>query len=404
MISGPARIRWLLSAVTISSLACTSSLAAPADNVTGVGASQADSGADDAPLRVVFFYSPTCEQCEKVKGILTAEEQRWGRRIHIERLNVESLDAYGKLFLYRDHYRSGKTTPPQIFVGDRQLAGAKDIAARLNSVISDQLARGAMTFDPSADSRESQKGGNRIIEHFETFTVWAVAIVGLLDGINPCAFTTIVFLLSMLAHLGKTRRQLVMVGIGFTLAVFLTYFLLGLGILVAIKSFSVSHRISMALTLAIAGLSFALAAWSFVDFIRYVRSGDVKNVTLGLPKSIKGRIHKVIRTGLTSRRLLIGSFIVGCLVALLESLCTGQIYVPTIVLVVKMPGHRMMAIWHLLIYNLMFIAPLVALLLLGYLGVGSEKLGGFLKRHLGILKLATALLFAGLGALLLVTL
>ena len=93
----------------------------------------------------------------------------------------------------------------------------------------------------------------------------------------------------MLAMLGSTKRQLAVVGVGFTAAVFVTYFLLGLGLLGAIKIFSVSRGISSGLTCAVGILALVLAAWSFVDFIRYRRTGDVKKVTLGLPKAIKTR-------------------------------------------------------------------------------------------------------------------
>jgi hypothetical protein len=67
-----------------------------------------------------------------------------------------------------------------------------------------------------------------------------------------------------------------------------------------------------------------------VDFVRYARTKDVRNVTLGLPKSIKASIHRVIRVGLTGRALAAGAATVGVLVALLESVCTGQAYLPTI--------------------------------------------------------------------------
>ena len=81
----------------------------------------------------------------------------------------------------------------------------------------------------------------------------------------------------MLAYLGKTKRELAVVGVGFTAAVFVTYSLLGLGLLGAIKSFSVSHGISAALAFGVGILAFVLAGWSLVDFIRYRRSGRTSN-------------------------------------------------------------------------------------------------------------------------------
>jgi len=104
-----------------------------------------------------------------------------------------------------------------------------------------------------------------------------------------------------------------------------------------------------------------------------------------------------------ARGLIVGSVLVVFLVSLLESLCTGQVYLPTIVLVCRSPSLRGRAVSYLLLYNLMFIAPLVAILAVAQVGVSSERLGDFLRRHLAAFKLAMALLFAALGALVLTT-
>jgi len=161
-----------------------------------------------------------------------------------------------------------------------------------------------------------------------------------------------------------------------------------------------TSSLSAALIYAVAALALVLACWSLIDFIRYVRSGDTKKLTLGLPKAVKARIHKVIRVGLSTRGLLAGSLAVGVVVALLESVCTGQVYLPVIIFVARAPGLRTAAVGYLVFYNLMFILPLVVILVVAYLGVGSERLGEFLRRHLAALKLALAVVFAALGALL----
>jgi len=44
-------------------------------------------------------------------------------------------------------------------------------------------------------------------------------------------------------------------------------------------------------------LALVLAGWSLVDAVRYARTGDVRKATLGLPRAVKERIHRVIRAG-----------------------------------------------------------------------------------------------------------
>lgn len=155
-----------------------------------------------------------------------------------------------------------------------------------------------------------------------------------------------------------------------------------------IKAYSVAGGISTTVAYGVACLTLALAAWSFVDFVRCRRSGDVKTMTLGLRASVKQRIHKVIRVGLSTRGLALGSAAVGVLVALLESVGTGQVYLPVIMFIVRAPGLRADAIAYPLLYNVMFIAPLVAILVIAYLAAA---------------KLAMALLFLGLDILVLLT-
>ncbi|MHC4986023.1 MAG: hypothetical protein ACYTFO_07700 [Planctomycetota bacterium] len=220
---------------------------------------------------------------------------------------------------------------------------------------------------------------------------------------NPCAFTTIVFLLSMLAFLGKGRRELAIVGVSFTAAIFVTYLLLGIGLLAAIKTFAVTRGISLVLTYVVAALTFVLAGWCFVDAFRFARSGQVPKGALGMPAAVKQRVHKVIRTGLKTPSLILGSLGVGFLVAILESICTGQVYLPTILFVFRTTDRRLEALGYLTLYNVMFILPLVVLVALSYWGVGSQRLGAVMRKRLGTVKVLLGVLFVALGVLLLAT-
>ncbi len=391
-------------------------LSACAAGAKGTTSAPADAAPADAPLRVVMFYSPTCGSCPKALAALDASEKRWGERIEVVRWHMEEdKAAYNELFAYDEHYGSEKADLPKVFVGGRWLGGATAIVKNLDEAIAAELTSGARTFVPRepmaddggkananpADDEDAETA--KLVERFESLGVIAVVAGGLVDGVNPCAFATIVFLISMLTYLGKSRREVAMVGAGFTTAVFVAYFLLGCTMLRAVQAFSVSHGIAAAISYGVAGLAFVLAGWSLVDFVRYTRTGDAKKVTLVLPKAVKSGIHKVIRKGLSGPWLLGGAIAVGVLVALLESLCTGQVYLPIVLVIQRVPELRASAMRYLLLYNLMFIAPLVAILIIACLGVGSQQLAAFLTRRLGLLKLALAILFAGLGTLVLAT-
>ena len=56
-----------------------------------------------------------------------------------------------------------------------------------------------------------------------------VVLAGLVDGLNPCAFATLIFFVSYLTLSGRKGREVIMVGAAFTIGVFLAYLIVGLG-------------------------------------------------------------------------------------------------------------------------------------------------------------------------------
>ena len=445
---------------------------------SSAGGADRPAGAGDAgPLRVVYFYSPTCLKCADAKAVVdeaeqlvvslveqrlsaaaAAEETEGGPVVVFVRWNIHEPAGLEAMFECEDRFGSEGTAPPKVYVvgpesagstassppsGDggpdaQCLVGLEAIQAGLLSAIRDRLpaarpeasstaaptsspdaapgpspddtpdgAPGAATSGPAGlqavsddDPPAAQPRRSRIAERFGSFRVPAVAVAGLVDGLNPCAFATIVFLVSVLGTLGRTRRQVAIVGGAFTAAVFVTYLVLGVGMLAAFRSLVVSRRVSLWVNGVIAAGAFALAAWSVLDGVQAIRHGDRAKGTLRLPKRLSGAIHWVIRKGLRTRSLLVGAFAVGCLVSLLESLCTGQIYLPTIMLVVRTPGHRGAAMAYLVLYNLMFVLPLAAIMLLAYHGMKWQRLSGFLRRHLAAARFLMAGVFAVLGTML----
>ena len=404
----------------------------------------------DDLVKIIYFSSASCENCLKFKKALPEIIAGFEEFISIKEYDIDDTKTTNleKFLEYCEKYEiEEEVAPPVIFIGSKSLIEVDAIIEKLQETIIEEMANPTLPPgttiaepndpagqtpdttpqqniaeepndsatgsippepnlippEPNILTPEPVKPRSRIMEKFNKFSIGAIVLAGLVDGINPCAFTTIIFFISMLSYLGKTKYQLIVVGVGFTLSVFVTYLLLGLGLLGAAKSFLVGHGVSKIVTYIVVVFTFILAGWSFVDFVNYIRTKSVKSMTLGLPKSVKAKIHKVIRVGIGTRGLVVGSLSVGAFVAILESVCTGQVYLPIIMFVAKSSTLRMTAISYLILYNLMFILPLVIVLIITYFGVKSETLGKFFGRHLAASKLIMTLLFLGLGILLLVT-
>ena len=232
-----------------------------------------------------------------------------------------------------------------------------------------------------------------------------MAFAGLLDGLNPCAFATLIFFVSYLTLSGRKGRQVLAVGIAFTAGVFLAYLAVGLGFHQVLGLFGdLLAELGRWLYGLMAVLCAVLAVVSFLDF-RKASRGHIGDMALNLPHSLRMRINAIIRRGRHLQAFVVGGFVTGILVSFLELACTGQVYLPTIIFVMSVPAMRARAVSFLVLYNLLFIAPLVVVFILAWYGTtGTKQLTVFLQRHAATVKLGMALLFAGLAAWLVIAL
>jgi hypothetical protein len=60
--------------------------------------------------------------------------------------------------------------------------------------------------------------------------------------------------------------------------------------------------------------------------------------SIQIPRRIKLLLHSLMRKGLKTPRLIAAGVAVGAAVTLLETVCTGQVYLPTMTLVIKEGG------------------------------------------------------------------
>lgn len=243
------------------------------------------------------------------------------------------------------------------------------------------------------------------VERFLSFGLFTVLGAGLIDGINPCAFTVLVFFISFLNFVGYRKRELLILGGVFIFSVFLTYVLIGIGLFKFVQSLESFSLVSHIVYKGIAALAIVLGVYSVYDWYIYKKTGNPEEVKLKLPNFIKLKIQKIIQNASRNRTKtlidLCGAvFVSGFAVSLLESVCTGQTYVPTISYVLRTPHLRSAALFYLFLYNLMFILPLTVILGVALTGGTSETFSKWARGHLGKVKLLTAALFFLLGILL----
>ncbi len=101
----------------------------------------------------------------------------------------------------------------------------------------------------------------------------------------------------------------------------------------------------------------------------------------------------LIREGSGSRYYVLAALGLGFCVSLVELACTGQVYLPTLLFMLSVPEWHARATLALVLYNVMFIVPLVVVFGLVYLGTTSEQLVAWMTRRTAIVKLGLAVLF-----------
>jgi cytochrome c biogenesis protein CcdA/glutaredoxin len=354
-----------------------------------------DTAAAAKPIYLAYFEQAGCQECARTTYDLEIVQEQYPQ-LQVESFSIE--DAKTKALSEWLGERNGvpeekRLSTPMIFVGDDYLIGSDAYLENLLALVAKYAETGA---ERTWDDFDPEQGEAGIVDRFKSFGVLTVLGAGLIDGLNPCAFATLIFFVSYLAFTGRRGRDILLVGLSFALGVFLTYLLVGVGLLKIVQSLSFFTALGRWVYLLTALLCLALAVFTFRDFFK-AREGQTGDMTLKLPLSIRRRINKVIRENAQTRAFVAMAFLTGFVVSLLELACTGQVYLPTIVYVMSRPELAAQAFLYLLLYCLMFILPLVVVFVLSYFGTGSEQLGQFINRHTSTVKFITGLLFVGLA-------
>lgn len=149
------------------------------------------------------------------------------------------------------------------------------------------------------------------------------------------------------------------------------------------------------LNLTSALVCLTLAVLSLDDY-RKARRGQAKDMALRLPDRLRRWVNAAVRRSTNARVFVLSSFVSGVVVSFIELACTGQVYVP-IIQGLSDPAYQAQSTLDLIVYCLAFIAPLVAVFVATYTGTSSRQLGTLVQRHTAAVKLATAVLFLGIG-------
>ncbi len=223
----------------------------------------------------------------------------------------------------------------------------------------------------------------------EDLTLAVVLGAALIDSINPCAIGVILFLSSVLLRVSEHRGQLLRLGSVYIATVYVVYMLSGLG-LVWFQSVLIELGFATWVGVGVGVLVVMLGLVELKDVFFYGR---------GISLEIAPR-HRERLVEMAQKLSLVGVIGIGAFVAVVELPCTGGPYLAITALLARSFDVR--AFVYLLVYNAIFVLPLVAILVVLALGTSTLRLKRWRQTNRRWMNLATGTLMIGLGAILIV--
>jgi len=207
-----------------------------------------------------------------------------------------------------------------------------------------------------------------------------------IDSINPCAFGVLIFLIAYLFKSFHSRGKVLLHGLTYIAAVFLTYLVAGLLLLPLLQQLG---RVAVGTYLTIAVLLVFFGLLEIKDFFWYGRGPS-----LAIIPSAARRIDWYIRH--ISGKLTT-SFLLGVFVALVELPCTGAVYLGVIALI-SLAGIQVNTIALLVLYNIIFVLPLIVILFFIHHASQTDRFEQWREKYRRHMRLAAGLLLLGMGA------
>jgi cytochrome c biogenesis protein CcdA/glutaredoxin len=332
---------------------------------------------------IYLFYGQGCPHCERAKPVIDALVLKYPQ-VQLKTYEVYFNSTNQAMFKeFQKRYDVTEEGVPTLFIGDRALVGETAIRSELEERIV------WYTNNPEVCPATYTKSGGLPQDLSPAkpvdLTVPSIVIAAIIDSINPCAFAVLIILLAYLISLGE-RRRIAVVGCTYIATVFVVYFVAGLGLLTVVQQ------------VGLTGIVFTFAAvvaviTGFVNIAEVLLKREI--FTLAIPVSQKGAIDRYIKKASVPSAIVLGT-----LVSMVELPCTGGIYLAILGLL----GNRMTlaeGIPYLLLYNLIFVLPLVLILVIMYWGGTPERLEVFRAGSMRWVRLVMGFVMIALGAVML---
>ncbi len=339
---------------------------------------------------LVEFSRQGCPNCAAQKEFLDSIKDNYPN-LHIKEYEIHKENNALLFQEVAKAYKIEIVGVPTTFIDDKVYVGfspaigeaieqeirvclAKDCGNPIEKVPDDVLKIISQT-DPIEDPK--------IKDLKEQITLPILISAAAIDAINPCAFAVLILLLTTILAAGAKKRVLA-AGLVFSTSIFISYFLMGLGLFSAIQASGATQLFF----LVVAILAIIMGSITIKDYLW----PDTKFL-MSVPLSWRPKMKSLIRS-VTSP---LGAFFVGFLVSLFLLPCTSGPYIVILGLLAQVTT-RNYALPLLLLYNFIFILPMIIITLLVYFGyTTSTKAEEWRQARIKVMHLIAGLIMILLG-------
>ncbi len=220
-------------------------------------------------------------------------------------------------------------------------------------------------------------------------TVAKIISLAVVDAVNPCAIAVLtLMLIAIITANPQKRRKVLYAGFAFVAAVFLMYMFYGLVIIRFFQLVQALTSVRLVLYQILGLAAIILGILNIKDFFSY------KPGSLGteMPVSLRPRMKRIV-SGITSAK---GAVVIGAFVTLFLLPCTIGPYI--IAGGILSSIQLLQAVPWLLLYNFIFVLPMIAIVLLVYAGIAKvDDVSEWKEKNIKKLHLISGIIILLLG-------
>jgi cytochrome c biogenesis protein CcdA/glutaredoxin len=325
-----------------------------------------------------YFYENGCLKCEKASPVIE------NVLVIYNDINYSKYEISSSFSLARQY---GVTTVPAVVINQSVLIEYDDYGGNtdlLNELIIEGIKNAAPISDGHSLSASNQSG--LALEDGKTPIL--IFVAGLLAGFNPCLLAVMAFLASAIVSSNGSRRDMLVLVMGFCAGIFVTYMVVGFGILNTISYFPEMQDIitsSMILLVAFLGL------WHIYDayYMKIHSHSSFKT-----PRALINFMG-----AFEGKNILVVSFVGGGLFSLVKAPCVGAVYLTILEMLIS-GNNPVQSTLYMAIYNFAVVLPILVLGAFLAFGLDPAKLNNFRETRRVEIRLATGIILILLALLL----